>query len=81
MKNNLVATALVAAVAVAAPIMASAHSRHHYQRPLSGYGTPTSERDLKRSYAPSGYDPDPALEAALRKDRASGMIDFPGVGR
>jgi hypothetical protein len=83
MKINLVATAFAAALAIAAPTLAFANSRHHHHHPaaMHGYGVPMTYRDLNRPYPPSGYDPDPELESALNKDRKSGMIDFPGIGR
>jgi hypothetical protein len=83
MKINLVATAFAAAVAIAAPTFAFANSRHHHQHStaMRGYGVPMTYRDLNRPYPPWGYDPDPELEASLRKDLNSGMIDFPGIGR
>jgi hypothetical protein len=83
MTSNLVVTALTAAMTIAAPIFASAANYHHYRHlpKIHGYGVPTTYRDLDHLYVPYGYDPDPELEASLRKDRKSGMIDFPGIGR
>jgi hypothetical protein len=82
MTSQFVATTLVAALTMAAPNFAFANGRHHRPHPVAlwGYGSPTC-RDLNRSYLPDGHDPDPELNAALRRDYKSGMIDFPGIGR
>ena len=79
MTSHFVVATLAAAMTIAVPASAIAASHHRHPVELRGYGVPTTSRWIDRPYLPYGYDPDPQLESALRKDRDSGMIDFPGI--
>jgi hypothetical protein len=70
MRCNLMATALAAAVTIAAPTPALANGHHHtngyhhrkHPIALRGYGTPICDRH--HCYFPAfGYDPDPDVKA------------------
>src|SRR5262249_26966367 len=94
MKCCFAAAAVHATVAVAAPTLASATSRHHYHRhayrygnpgpsygyPIAPYGNATPSYSSRYGTYPSWtYDPDPNMRAQLRSEFNRG-VEFPGNG-